>query len=31
MEVQPEAPHQRVPIVMGSANEVETIASYYKR
>lgn len=31
MEIQPEAPHQRVPVVMGSGNEVETITSYYKR
>lgn len=31
MDIQPEDPHQRVPVVMGSSNEVETVVSYYKR
>lgn len=31
MDIQPEMPHQRVPVVMGSRNEVETVTSYYER
>ncbi len=30
MEVQPDALHQRVPVIMGSRNEVERIVSYHK-
>jgi fructose-1,6-bisphosphatase I len=29
MEIQPEALHQRVPVVLGSRNEVERISGYY--
>ena len=31
MDIKPDALHQRVPVVMGSKNEVETITTYYKR
>ncbi|QBG35937.1 class 1 fructose-bisphosphatase [Litorilituus sediminis] len=30
MDIQPESIHQRVEVIMGSANEVETCLSYYK-
>jgi fructose-1,6-bisphosphatase I len=31
MEIKPEKLHQRVPLVMGSRNEVETVNAYYKK
>jgi fructose-1,6-bisphosphatase I len=31
MEIQPQDLHQRVPVIMGSKNEVETISAYYRR
>lgn len=31
MEIEPEALHQRIPVVMGSKNEVETVTTYYRR
>ncbi len=30
MDIQPEGLHQRVPVVLGSKNEVERVVSYYK-
>ncbi|NTV96501.1 MAG: class 1 fructose-bisphosphatase, partial [Thiobacillus sp.] len=30
LEIQPEGLHQRVPVILGSKNEVETIVSYHK-
>jgi fructose-1,6-bisphosphatase I len=30
MDIQPEGLHQRVPVILGSKNEVETIVSYHK-
>ncbi len=30
MEIQPEAIHQRVPVILGSKNEVERVVSYHK-
>ena len=29
MDVQPEKLHQRVPVIMGSKNEVEQVVSYH--
>jgi fructose-1,6-bisphosphatase I len=31
MDIEPEALHQRIPVVMGSKNEVETVTTYYRR
>ncbi|HYG32912.1 MAG TPA: class 1 fructose-bisphosphatase [Methylophilaceae bacterium] len=31
LDIAPEALHQRIPVVMGSNNEVETLTGYYKR
>ena len=31
MDIVPEALHQRIPVVMGSKNEVETVTTYYRR
>ena len=30
MEIQPEGVHQRVPVILGSKNEVERLISYHK-
>ena len=31
LDVHPEEYHQRIPVIMGSANEVEKIVSYYEK
>ena len=31
MDIEPEALHQRIPVIMGSKNEVETVTTYYRR
>jgi len=31
MDIAPEGIHQRVPVIMGSANEVETVIQYHQR
>lgn len=31
MDIEPQALHQRIPVVMGSKNEVETVTTYYRR
>jgi fructose-1,6-bisphosphatase I len=30
MELQPEGLHQRVPVIMGSKNEVDRVVGYHK-
>ena len=30
MDIQPEGVHQRVPVILGSKNEVERVVSYHK-
>jgi fructose-1,6-bisphosphatase I len=31
LEIQPEDLHQRVPVILGSRNEVETVVSYHRQ